>query len=207
MSNEHPTIATNSTMTNRKLLQTKIGIWTKQTCVFLVIVLLQHVAAGQYEDNPLKGKKWLTISTGLNGMDYLSWQGMASYSMRGETVLTQFRMAYSQELIKASNDSATYRLNRLSELGLMWGDGWSGKKWYVTGAAGFGLNVRMFARRTIYEDQYLTAVTLGIPFQIELGTLITPRFGMNLLCSANLNFRAPYVGGQLGAFWRMKKKN
>ncbi len=160
----------------------------------------------QYEDNPLKNHRWFSISSGVNSMDYLSWQGMGTYSMRGESVLTQFRLAYSQELVKADGDSCTERHNRLAEAGVMWGDGWSGKKFYVTGSAGFGLNVRMFCRHNLYENQYLTLVTLGIPFQTEIGVMLTNRFGINLIGTANWNFRAPYFGGSIGAFWRLKKK-
>jgi hypothetical protein len=75
--------------------------------------------------------------------------------MRGETVLTQFRLCiFSGTGESRWNDSCnraiTIDLCRIA--GVMWGDGWSGKKWYVTGSAGFGLNVRMFARRhDLYE--------------------------------------------------------
>ncbi|MBX7051916.1 MAG: hypothetical protein K1X54_07760 [Flavobacteriales bacterium] len=176
--------------------------------MLLLITVVISIAGvhAQYDDNPLKQKKWFSVTAGVNNMDYLSWQGMGTFSMRGETVLTQFRLGYSQEIVKAADDSCTDRHNRLTEAGIMWGDGWSGKKWYVTGAAGFGLNVRMFCRHTLYENQYITAVTLGIPFQTEFGVLFTDRFGMNIIGTANWNFRAPYIGGSIGAFWRLKKK-
>lgn len=147
----------------------------------------------------------MTVAVGINSMDYLSWQGMASFSTRGESVLTQFRIGYSQELIQEENDSCTTHLNRLSEAGILWGDGWAGKKWYATAAIGFGFNVRMFCRHAEYQDQYITAVTLGLPVQLEFGIFVTKNIGVNVIGTANWNFRAPYGGGQLGVFYRLAK--
>jgi hypothetical protein len=159
----------------------------------------------QYEDNPLKGKRWMTITTGANSMDYISWQGLATYSKRGENVLTQVRLGYSQELIQPKNDSCSLRLNRLSEFCVLWGDGWGGKQWYVTGSIGFGLDVRMFCRHNVYEDKYLTAVTFGLPAQVEFGFLVSKKVGINLTGVANWNFRAPYVGGLIGIYYQLDK--
>ncbi len=138
-------------------------------------------------------------------MDLVSWQGMASFSSRGESVLTQARIAYSQELVKASDDSCSEHKNRLTEAGILWGDGWAGKKWYFTAALGFGFNVRMFCRHKAYEDQYITAVTFGLPLQVEFGVLVSKNVGVNVVGSANWNFRAPYAGGQVGVFYRLAK--
>lgn len=163
-----------------------------------------NTVSGQYEDSPLKGKKWATLSVGVNSADFLCWQGMGTFSSRGETVLTQLRLGYSQELLIASNDSCTEKRNRLSEIGLLWGDGWGGKKWYVTAAVGFGMNVRMYCDHGQYENRYLTAVTLGVPAQIELGLMINKNIGVNMVGVGNWNFRAPYFGGHLGFVYRFK---
>ncbi len=158
----------------------------------------------QYEDSPLKGERWATISGGITSMDYLSWQGMGSISIRGESVLTQIRLGYSQELIQPKVDSCVGRINRLTEIGLLWGDGWATKRWYATASIGFGLNMRMFCSHKLYEDRYITAMTIGVPAQIEFGVYINNSIGINLVGVGNWNFRAPYAGGHVGVFYRLK---
>jgi hypothetical protein len=170
---------------------------------FLLTFLVCTDAKAQYEDNPLKGRKWFSVTGGVNTADYLSWQGLASFSSRGETVLTQARLGYSQELIKAPGDSCRDNMNRLSEAGLLWGDGWGKKNWFVTGAIGFGLNVRMYCDHGAYENRYLTAVTLGVPAQVEFGLQLSKQIGIELLLSGNWNFRAPYGGVHIGIFYRL----
>ena len=166
--------------------------WASQSCA-------------QYEDNPLKGKEWFSLSGGLNTMDHISWQTAGTFSSRGETVLTQARIAYGQELIEAANDTFTMRKNRLLEAGLLWGDGYGGKKWYVSGAVGFGFNVRMFCTKKEYEEVYITKFTLGIPLQIEAGVFVSKNIGINFVAIGNWNFRAPYGGVHLGVFYRLNK--
>lgn len=173
--------------------------------MLLFACFFAFVSHAQYEESPLKGKKWYTVSVGANSMDLSAWQGMASFSSRGETVLTQARVAYSQELFKADHDSCPEHKNRLAEAGILWGDGWGGKKWYATAAIGFGFNVRMFCRYSEYQNQYITAVTLGLPVQIEAGFLVSKNIGINLVGVGNWNFRAPYAGGHLGVFYRFNK--
>ena len=160
-------------------------------------------AMAQYEDSPLKGERWATISGGPNSMDYLSWQGMGSLSIRGESVLTQVRIGYSQELIQPKLDSCSGRINRLTEIGLLWGDGWATNQWYATASIGFGLNMRMFCSHKLYEDKYITVMTIGVPTQIEFGVYINNKIGVNMVGVANWNFRAPYIGGHLGVFYRL----
>jgi len=196
---------------NRKKKDSKLPInigWIRdglnQWLLVILVLLFSIFSQAQYEDNPLKGKKWTTVSGGVNTMDFVSWQGMMSYSSRGETVLTQTRLAYSQELIKAPDDSCAEHRNRLIEAGLLWGDGWGKKKWYVTGAIGFGLNVRMYCDHSVYESRYLTAVTLGIPAQVEFGVMVSKKMGINVVAVGNWNFRAPYAGAHLGMFYLLK---
>jgi len=156
----------------------------------------------QYSDNPLRGKRWYSVGAGINSSDYWSWQGMFSYSKRGETSLVQARVAFTQELWIASNDSCTEKHNKLIELGVLWGDGWGGKHWYATGSVGFGFNVRMYCRPADYGYEYITGLTLGVPFQIEAGVLLGKKSGLSLIGVGNWNFREPYLGAQL-ALYRM----
>src|SRR5690606_19234152 len=83
----------------------------------------------QYTENPLKDVRWMSMSVGANTADHVSWQTGITYSTRGETLLTQMRIMYSQELIEAPDDSIFFRKNKLAEFALMWGDGWGGKNW------------------------------------------------------------------------------
>lgn len=151
----------------------------------------------QYEDNPLRGKRWWTIAGGINTADYWSWQGMVSYSKRGESSLIQTRVAFTQELWMSADDSCTERRNKLSEFGVLWGDGWGGKRWYATGSVGFGFNVRQFCRKADYENEFVTGITLGVPFQIEAGLRFGKYSGIGLVGVGNWNFREPYLGAHL----------
>ncbi len=165
--------------------------------VLLTLAYMQGFA--QYTDNPLLGKHWATLSGGLNTADNVSWQACASAAMRGETMMTQARIAYSQELIEVANDTCTFRKNNLTELAVMWGDGWGGKHWYVTGTLGFGFNVRMYCDDKDYGGyRYLTAVTIGLPAQIDVGVLFGKYSGITLSMLGNWNFRQAYAGAHLG---------
>lgn len=157
----------------------------------------------QIEENPLKGKTWFNAGTGLTNMDNVSWQAFGSVAKRGETLTTQFRMAYSQEFIESTMDTCTERKNKLAEMGILWGDGWGGRKWYAHGSIGFGLNMRFYCDDADYGYRYLTAITIGVPAQIELGAMIDPHLGIALVGTGNWNFRAPYAGGTLGIFYRL----
>jgi len=163
------------------------------------------VVQAQYADNPLRGKRWVSMGGGLNTSDYWSWQAMFSYSKRGEGSLLQARAAFTQELWMAANDSCTERHNKLSELGVLWGDGWCGKSWYVTGSVGFGFNVRQYCRKADYEDEYITGLTLGVPFQIEAGLRFGKYSGISFIGVGNWNFREPYAGAHL-AYTRQLSK-
>lgn len=176
--------------------------------IFLYILLLlcsSHVMSAQYADNPLKGRRWLSFSAGINTADYYSWQGMISYSKRGESSLTQVRVAHTQELLFSSDDTCTSRLNRLTEFALLWGDGWGGSSWYVTGSVGFGLNVRMFCRQASYEEQYITSITVGVPLQVETGIYLGKKSAIGLIGTGNWNFRESYLGVNLAYTYRLSK--
>lgn len=162
-------------------------------------------ALAQYEDNPLRGSRWVSVGGGINSSDYWSWQGMVTYSKRGEGSLVQVRGAFTQELWMADNDSCTERHNKLSELGVLWGDGWGGRNWYVTGSVGFGLNVRQYCRKADYENEYITGLTLGVPFQVEAGLRLGKYSAVTLTGVGNWNFREPYAGALL-AYTRFLKK-
>ncbi len=163
------------------------------------------IVKGQYEDNPLRGERWMSFGGGLNSADFWSWQGMVSYSKRGETSLVQSRICFTQELLIAADDSCTDRRNKLTELGLLWGDGWAGKKWYATGALGFGFNVRQFCRKADYENEYVTGITLGVPFQIEAGLRLGKYSGISLVGVGNWNFRESYAGAHLAYIRYLRK--
>jgi hypothetical protein len=158
---------------------------------------------GQYEANPLSGMKWLTVGGGLNTADHISWQGMASASMRGDIFITQVRLGYAQEFIEVANDTCTQRKNRIIETGVLWGDGWTSRKWFFTGTLGFGLNVRMYCTDGDFGAyRYLTAVTIGVPAQLEFGYLMNKKWALTLVGVGNWNFRQPYVGAHLGLTYR-----
>jgi hypothetical protein len=173
--------------------------------LFLFLVLVSELGFAQYEDNPLRGSRWVSVGGGINTSDYWSWQGMLSYSKRGEGSLVQLRAAFTQELWIAPNDSCTEKHNKLSEFGVLWGDGWGGRKWYVTGSVGFGLNVRQYCRKADYENEYITGLTLGVPFQVEAGLRMGKYAAISFIGVGNWNFREPYAGAHL-AYTRFIKK-
>ncbi len=177
----------------------------KIKCLIFVLLASTSAGIGQYEDNPLRNSKWFSVGGGMNTSDYWSWQGMVSYSKRGESSLLQTRIAFTQELFEAPNDSCTDTKNKLSELGVLWGDGWAGRSWYVTGAVGFGFNVRQYCRKADYENEYITGLTLGVPFQVEAGVYFGKYSGISLIAVGNWNFREPYAGAHLAYTRRLKK--
>lgn len=177
----------------------------KNNTLFFFVLLTSLGGLAQYEDNPLRGSRWVSLGGGINTSDYWSWQSMLSYSKRGESSLIQVRAAFTQELFMASDDSCTERHNKLSEFGVLWGDGWSGRIWYVSGAVGFGFNVRQYCRRADYENEYITGVTLGVPFQVEAGLKLGKYSAVTLTGVGNWNFREPYAGALL-AYTRFLKK-
>jgi len=181
----------------------------KNQILFALLCLGLVQAHAQYEKNPLVESQWLSISGGLNTADYRSWQAMASYSYRSDIMLTQYRLAISQELIEGPNDSIFYKKNRIIETGILWGDAYTKKKWYISGGLGMGLNIRMYGDTAIQNDsafRYITAVTIGIPAQLETGFWISPNAGIGASIVANWNFRQPYVGAHLHFIYRFRKK-
>jgi hypothetical protein len=174
--------------------------------LFLFLLLPSAVLA-QYTANPLEGMRWMTFSGGANTADYRSWQAGVSYASRSEVILTQLRAMYSQELIEAPDDTCFSTKNKLAEIGILWGDGWGGRNWYVSGSVGMGLNVRSYCDFEIQNDsefRTVTAVTIGVPAQVEAGVWVSPTIGINMLLLGNWNFRQPYAGAHLGCVWRMK---
>lgn len=172
--------------------------------VFAITTAALHA---QYTSNPLKDKKWINVSAGLTNMDNVSWMGSASASLRTDVLITSGRIAYSQELFEADNDSVLSPKNRLIEMGLMWGEGYAGKNWYVSLVGGMGLNLRLYADDddNTPEIRRLTAVTIGVPVQLEAGVFFTEQIGLSINGVANWNFRRPYVGAHIGCFYRFKK--
>jgi hypothetical protein len=169
-------------------------------------LLLPQAICAQYKDNPLVGQRWSTVSGGLGTMDYVSWGAGISYSKRGETLLTQVKLAYAQEFIESPEDTCTSVKNRLIESGIMWGDGYAWKYGYVTGSLGFGFNMRYYCDQGEYEDRYLNALTIGLPAQIEAGFFIGKQWTAGIVLVGNWNLRAPYVATYLGVGYRLKKQ-
>lgn len=163
-----------------------------------------HVDA-QYSDNPLRGSRWVGVSSGMNTSDNWAWQAMLTYSKRGEGSLVQARAGYTQELSLTVNDSCPEYRNKLVELGLLWGEGWGGKSWYVSGTVGFGFNVRRQCKPGGYENEIETGLTLGVPFQIEAGIRLGESSGISLIGVGNWNFREPYAGAHLAYIRRLSK--
>lgn len=174
---------------------------------FLVLLSLSQAKA-QYESNPLADKAWVNFSNGFNTGDHISWQTALSYSKRSDVLIMGYRLSYSQELIEAENDSVLSPKNKLLEAGIMWGEGYGGENWYVSLSGGMGLNVRIVGDDIEDTDktETITAVTIGVPVQLEAGVLLTKNWGINLTGVANWNFREPYVGAHLGFFYRLSKK-
>ncbi len=174
-------------------------------CIFFMLIFVSNISDAQYTENPLKEKRWIGFAGGLNTADNISWNGTAFYTKRSEVILTTTRVGYSQEFIESANDSCFSMKNKIAEFGIMWGDGWGGDHWYLTGAAGFGFNVRRYCDDRAQGDVGLTAVTVGIPFQVEIGAMLNPRLGVVLVAMGNWNLRQAYLGANLGMVWRLKK--
>jgi hypothetical protein len=170
---------------------------------FLLLLGLQ--AHAQYSDNPLRETRWIGVSSGMNTSDNWAWQAMFTYSKRGEGSLVQARAAYTQELWLTGNDSCPEYRNKLMEFGVLWGDGWGGKSWYVTGSVGFGFNVRRYCMRVGYENDEVTGLTLGVPVQIEAGIRLGEYSAISLIGVGNWNFREPYAGAHLAYIRRLSK--
>lgn len=164
-------------------------------------------ADAQYSENPMTNRRWINFSNGVNTADNISWQTALTYSKRSDVLMSSARLAYSQELIEGANDSVTFNKNKIIELGMMWGEAFGGNKWYISAAAGMGLNVRIYGDDI--EDttafRTVTGVTIGVPVQIEAGFFINENWGLNATGVANWNFRQPYFGGHLGVIYRFKK--
>lgn len=161
---------------------------------------------GQYTDSPLKGQRWLNVAGGLGTMDHISWGVGATFSKRGETLLTQVKLAYNQEFIESDHDTCTSRKNRLLETGIMWGDGYAWRHGYVSGSIGFGFNVRYYCDKGDFNDRYLSALTIGLPAQIEAGFYIGKNWTAGVTLVGNWNLRSPYVAPYLGVGYRFKKQ-
>ena len=173
---------------------------------FLLIGTAQ-TAKAQYSENPMTNRRWINFSNGVNTADNLSWQTALTYSKRSDVLMSSARLGYSQELIEGADDSVTFNKNKIIELGMMWGEAFGGNKWYVSAAAGMGLNVRIYGDDI--EDttafRTVTGLTIGVPVQIEAGFFINENWGLNATGVANWNFRQPYFGGHLGVIYRFKK--
>lgn len=175
--------------------------------ISLILLISGHLSA-QYEKNPLIGKRWVNVSGGLHTGDHISWQAAATASLRSDILVSSARLAYSQELMEAPNDSVLSPKNRLLEAGLMWGEGYAGKKWYVSFAGGMGVNIRFFADDDDNSEEIrrLTAITIGVPVQVEMGAFLTESFGISLNGVGNWNFREPYFGAHIGFFYRLNTR-
>jgi hypothetical protein len=169
------------------------------------LLCFREQAEAQYSDNPLRGMRWVGVSSGMNTSDNGAWQAMLTYSKRGEGSLVQARAAYTQELWLTGNDSCPEYRNKLAEFGVLLGEGWGGKSWYVSGSVGFGFNVRRYCQLVGYENELATGFTLGVPLQIEAGIRLGEYSGISLMGVGNWNFREPYAGAHLAYIRRLSK--
>ena len=170
------------------------------------LALFSQMSSAQSEANPLANARWATFAVGATTADHVSWTASGSYSQRSDVLLTQFRGAYTQEMISSPNDSCTMRMSKMGEVGMMWGDGYAGKRFYFTLAAGMGVVVRRYCQKYLYEEEaYLTGITIGVPAQLEMGVSLSSMIWLNLNVNANWNFREPYAGALLGVSYRFKK--
>jgi hypothetical protein len=160
----------------------------------------------QYKENPLSKYQWKSVSLGASNMDYLSWRAAYTGSKRGESLITEYQVALSQEWIQPSTDSCTDRHNRLIECNVMWGDGWGGKYWFATATAGFGLGVRSYCDAGTYENRYVTATMPGFVLHAQAGLWMGNSWAIGIDLSGNLNFRSPYGGAGLSCIYRRKQK-
>ncbi len=173
--------------------------------MLLIGIGIQMPCWSQYTDNPLKGQEWLSLGGGVNSADGYAWQALATGNLRGEFFLNQVRVGYSQQLMEKPNDPFSFRKNRLAEVAYLLGDGWGGKHWYASGAAGFALNVRMYADSGEYKLRYVTAVSPGIAAQMDVGLWFNSKWGAGLSLVGNLNFRQSYGGVLFGIHYRLKQ--
>jgi hypothetical protein len=162
-------------------------------CALLALSPAVQVIA-QYEDNPLRGQRWVSVSGGLNTSDYWSWQGMVTYSKRGEGSLVQTRVALTQELFMAADDSCTEKHNKLAEIGVLWEAlERNGKSFYNFGEANETAHVR--------EEWMDTATGAGhgvmVPMQKALFTRTSHNyagFNMNIPDQFRMNqFEAEFT--------------
>jgi hypothetical protein len=181
----------------------------KTNSVFAIAALvvasfLTKSSDAQLVANPLSGKRWINVGVGVNNADYLSGQTCITFAKRSEDILTITRVAFSQQLMADPKDSVWTFHNRIGEVGMMWGDGWAGKKAYIAGAVGMGLNVRRFATNVAYvKNEPITVVTIGVPVQIETGIMLSSNAAITLNLMGNWNFREPYLGANLGFTYRL----
>jgi hypothetical protein len=181
----------------------------KTAALFLLFLLTGAWAKAQYEKHPLEERQWVALLNGVNTADNISWQTTGTYSYRSDFMLTQVRFGYSQEFIEGPSDSIFFRKNRIIETGVLWGEVFAKKNWYVSGSIGMGLNIRLYgdsAEQNKTDFRYLSAVTIGVPAQIETGVWIGPSFGLGTGIIANWNFRQPYVGTFFSLIYRFKKQ-
>lgn len=180
--------------------QIKIGV------SFIVLLFYYSLTfQAQYEDNPLKDKKWLELSVGANSADNGSWQVLGSWATRGDFFVSQMRAGLSEQLRLPQNDSLTFKKSRIAEFAYLLGDGYGGKHWYASGGIGFGLNIRMYNHRSHYQWKYITAISPAISGQIDAGILLGKKWGLGVSMVGNLNFREPYYGLLFGLHYRLEE--
>jgi hypothetical protein len=181
----------------------------KSIAIFIFLLLPLGYACAQYEKHPLEERQWVALMNGVNTADNISWQTTGTFSYRSDFMLTQVRLGFSQEYIEGPEDSIFFRKNRIIETGILWGEAFAKKNWYVSGSIGMGLNIRLYGDSAVQNKtdfRYLSAVTIGVPAQIETGVWIGPSFGLGTGIIANWNFRQPYVGTFFSLIYRFKKQ-
>lgn len=149
------------------------------------------------------------MAVGASTADKGAGQFLMNFHHRSENVLTSVRFGYSQELGLNPNDTCTIRQSKTYEIGVLWGDGYAGKKVYFVAGAGMGVFMRRQCLETPYEEQdFGSRFTIGVPVQVELGYFVTRKFFTHLTLNGGWNFRQPYFGALAGvSFVFSAKKN
>jgi hypothetical protein len=165
-------------------------------------------ALAQYDANPLAGQRWFTVTAGANSSNKTSWQTSLAFSRRSDVLVTQFLYRYSQQIGGPLSDTCMSMVpGRIHEWGTLWGDGWAGKRWYMSITAGMAFQIIGYCKNLPYKpNSYVNSYTVGIPANAEFGYDIGKYSSIALVITGNWNFRRPYAGASLGYVWKIKKK-
>jgi hypothetical protein len=190
------------------LKNTRIAVPFRVNLLAIGILLNGIASHAQYQNHPLTNKKWLSMAVGASTSDKGSSQLLVNYHHRSDNILTSLRFGYSQELGLNPNDTCTNRQNKTWEIGVLWGDGYAGRKVYFVAGAGMGLFLRRQCLDTPFEEQdFGSRVTIGVPAQVELGYFISKKIFAHLTLNGGWNFRQPYIGALAGISFALTSRS